>query len=259
MTATTTTVDVQTGPVQRALGRSALYRLLSLACAYPSGNRIDALRGEALTESAIGATKVSRKLAKELDRLTTELDNSDPGALKTQYHTIFGHVALPDCPVYEAAYAGSSIFQQASGLADVAGFYRAFGFAVSETDRERVDHLAVELEFMRVLTYKESYARVNDGPDKVRLCRSAQRRFWREHLGRWLPTFGRLLEARVREGFYGKLAPLMRSFADSEARTLGRVPEALPQRMEEEPMGDDIICLTNEDDCMPGGQANVSN
>ena len=259
MTATTTTVDVQADLVQRALGRSSLYRLLSLSCAYPSGDRMKALQGDALTESAIGATKISRKLAKDLDRLATELATTEAGALEAQYHTIFGHVALPDCPVYEAAYAGSSIFQQTGGLADVAGFYRAFGFAVSETDRERVDHLAVELEFMRVLTYKESYARVNDGPDKVRLCRHAQRRFWREHLGRWLPTFGRLLEGRVDEGFYGRLAPLIRSFADAEARALGRVPEALPQKIEDESMGDETICLINEDDCLTGGPANVSN
>jgi DMSO reductase family type II enzyme chaperone len=259
MTATTVTVDVQAGPVQRALGRSALYRLLSLACAYPSGDRLNALQGEALTESVIGATKVSRKVTKHLDRLATELKTSDIEALEAQYHTIFGHVALPDCPVYEAAYAGSSVFQQVNGLADVAGFYRAFGFAVSETDRERVDHLAVELEFMRVLTYKESYARVNHGPDKVRLCRHAQRRFWREHLGRWLPTFGRLLEERESEGFYGELARVTRSFAETEARSLGRVPEALPQKMEEHPMEDELDCLSGEDDRISGGLADVSN
>ncbi len=259
MTSTTTTLDVQAEPVQRALGRSALYRLLSLACAYPSRDRIHALRGEALPAALTGATKISRKLAKDVDRLATRLPSSDLETLKTDYHAFFGHVTLPDCPVYESAYAGSNLFQQVHGLADVAGFYRAFGFAVSETDRERADHLAVEAEFMRVLTYKESFARVNHGPDKVRLCRHAQRKFWREHLGRWLPTFGRLLEARISDGFYGELALVTKTFAAAEARTLGKVPQALSENREGPPIDTDMDCPWNEDDCMSGGEADVSN
>ncbi len=228
MAPATTTLPVQARPVQRALARSALYRLLSLACAYPSSDRIRVLRDEVLPTAQVGAAMMTGELADHLDHLASLLSPLDLETVQAHYHRALGHVSVSDCPAYESAYVGSNLFQQVQVMADVSGFYRAFGFAVSDVYRERSDHVAVELEFMHVLTYKEAFARVHHSRDKVAICRRGQRRFWGDHLGRWLPAFAQLLRAKAETGFYSQLALLLAAFAETEARTLGKAPPWTP-------------------------------
>lgn len=248
MAATATNLDVAR-PVQRALGRSALYRLLSLACAYPSDDRIRALREEALPAAGIGAGVIDSELGRCLETLASLLSSLPLEELQSQYHRTFGHVSFADCPAYESAFGNANLFQQVQVMADVAGFYRAFGFTVSDSYRERVDHLAVELEFMHVLTYKEAFARVHHGRDKVAICRRGQRRFWRQHLGRWLPAFTRLLGAKAEGGVYLALARLLEAFGEAEAKALGTASLAAPLKPGEGASGLDGGCPWTDDGC----------
>lgn len=238
--------DVRSRPVQRALGRSALYRFLSLACGYPLADRVGVIREEALPKAQAGAQMVAPGLVRRLEELGALLAGLEAAHLQGEYHRTLGHIPMPDCAPYESAYVGPNLFQQVNTMADVAGFYRAFGLAPSSSGRERADHVAVELEFMRVLTYKEAVARVRHGRDKVYICRRAQRRFWREHLGTWLPLFARALRAKAGSGFYAGLASLLEGFARAEARELGNAPEAKPAQgplpPEADCTGDDTGC-----------------
>lgn len=224
MVAQPTTYDPQAKPVQRALARSALYRLLSLACAYPSPTTLAFLREEALPTARLGAQVVAGKAAPTLMVMAEELWRAGPDGLGRAYQRALSHVAAADCPPYESAYTAHHLFQQTQVMADVAGFYRAFGFEASTANRERVDHVGVELEFMHLLCHKEAYALVHHGRGRARLCRRAQRRFWGDHLGRWLERFAALLATRAGEGFYGYLARAAAVFASSETRLLGEAP-----------------------------------
>lgn len=88
-------------------------------------------------------------------------------------------------PAYETSYdearraPGGLTFQ----MADVAGFYRAFGFQVTG---ERPDHLVPELEFVALLLVKEAHATLSGDHDASQVCRDARLKFVREHLGLWL-------------------------------------------------------------------------
>lgn len=249
MAATATNLDVGARPVQRALGRSALYRLLSQACAYPSGDRLRTLREEALPAAGIGADMIDGELGRRLDALAVLLPSLTAEELQGQYHRTFGHVSLSDCPAYESAFGSANLFQQVQVMADVAGFYRAFGFTVSDSYRERVDHLAVELEFMHVLTYKEAFALVHHGRDKVAICRRGQRRFWREHLGRWLPAFAQLLAAKAEGAFYTALARLMEAFSQAETNALGKAAQLGPTKPSQGLSAVDGECPWSDDGC----------
>lgn len=252
---TTTLLDPAAAPVQKTLSRSAVYRLLTLACAYPTRERLLALKEEACPDAMEGPFGLPKRLQRAIEPLGQALAGLDLDALRSQHHAAFGHMPLPDSPAYETGYLGSSVFGQTQAMADIAGFYRAFGLKLSQSERERVDHLTVELEFMRFLTFKEAVALVHHGRASASVCRRAQRRFWRQHLGRWLPVFSALLMARAPDGFYGAVAPALDSFAQAEARVLGGAPQAT-ELTSERPSFSEMECGSASGACLvSGGEA----
>jgi DMSO reductase family type II enzyme chaperone len=235
------------------MARSALYRFFSVACAYPTAGRFRTLRDEALPTARAAAPVAARRLAPRLEALFAHLEDITLEELQSQFHRAIGHLPLPDCPSYEAGYLGDALFREENVLADIAGFYRAFGLLIGSEERERPDHVTVELEFMHVLTLKEAIARVHHGPAEVGICRRAQRRFWRDHLGRWLPSFGLLLAARVPEGLYKDIGAILKEFAEVEARALGKTELALKPRPEQPLPFAEMDCSISDGACPLAG------
>ena len=121
-------------------------------------------------------------------------------AFLTPISRSFGHSISKDCPPYENEYyASRDVTFRSQRLADIAGFYHAFNLDRSSTARDRIDHLSFEAEFVQILIARQLYA-TDQGLDDAHAesCRQAQRRFFAEHLGWWLPAFGNHLEAAYR-------------------------------------------------------------
>ncbi len=207
-----------------ALARSAVYRFLSLAFCPPAED-LSALRAEgaALGQALDGLRDASDGGGVAAEDLLRVLQDADGAALRAGYHHVFGHQASADCPLYETPYVAAEIFQQAQHLADIAGFYRAFGLEAAEDAGERADHIGLELEFMGALAYREAYALVHHGPAEVALLREAQRAFLRDHLARWVPLLARQVGRRT-EGFYRHLADLAAAWVTREAAAFGLPP-----------------------------------
>ncbi len=243
------TPSVDAPQVRRAMARSALYKFFSVAFAYPTAQRFRTLRDEALP-TARGAASISgRRIAPRLEALFPHLEDITLEELQSQYHRALGHLPLPDCPPYESGYLGDALFREENVLADVAGFYRAFGLLIGSEERERPDHVTVELEFMHVLSLKEAFALVRHGPAEVRICRRAQRRFWRDHLGRWLPSFGLLLTERAPDGFYKDLGAILKEFAEVESRALGKAEVVLKPRPQQPLPFEELDCSISDGAC----------
>jgi DMSO reductase family type II enzyme chaperone len=143
------------------------------------------------------------------------------------YLAAFGHAARGSCPLNEIEYGdikADPLFQP-HRLADLAAFYRAFGLEVAEDAGERHDHICLELEFLCVLAAKEAYALEHqlDG-DQLAQCRDAQKKFLREHLGRWTPAFARRLAAATNEPTLRAMAEFTRAFIESECVRFGVNP-----------------------------------
>jgi len=206
-----------------ALARSAVYRFLSLAFSPPLEDLI-ALRAEgAALARALDVLRDAGDGGVPAEDLLRVLQDADGPALGEDYHLVFGHQASADCPLYETPYLAAGVFQQAQQLADIAGFYRAFGLEAAEEAGERVDHISLETEFMGALAYREAYARVHHGPAEVALLREAQRAFLRDHLVRWVPLLARLVGRRT-DGFYLHLTHLAAAWVAREAEALGLPP-----------------------------------
>jgi TorA maturation chaperone TorD len=91
-------------------------------------------------------------------------------------------------------------------LADIAGFYNAFGFKLSEEATEKVDHLTGELEFVAMLLVM--LANTQD-EEALRTTHHALSLFSFDHIGEWLPTFCERLTEATNLLIYQHLAQLL--------------------------------------------------
>ena len=80
---------------------------------------------------------------------------------------------------------------------------------------------------MHFLAYKESYSRCHDGADKTQIVLDAQKKFVKNHIGRWVPLFCRMLVKKADSGLYKHVADLMADWMDFEAAFLGVIPQTL--------------------------------
>ncbi len=140
-----------------------------------------------------------------------------------EHRRLFGALSL-DCPPYETCYGASHVFQQAQALADISGFYRAFGLEPSETGHERADHISAELEFMAFLALKEAHALGQGLGEQARICREAQKKFLEDHLGRWTRAFSQGLQKKSPE-IYGPLAASLQDLVRQECASLEAGPK----------------------------------
>lgn len=152
-----------------------------------------------------------------LDLLGLDLDRP----LEEEHLKVFGHGAARQWPPYETEYGTAHLFQQTEEMADIAGFYTAWGL---KPEGERLDHAAVELEFMAFLADKEERARTDEQRE---IARDAQRKFLSDHLARWLPAFATRLEEGIPSTFYAGLARALRTFIEDECSKIGAAPAAL--------------------------------
>jgi TorA maturation chaperone TorD len=199
----------------RALARSEVYLFLARSFSYPR---------QSLSDLHHRAQQAVQVLGKDRLKLIRQLEVPPLAELETQYIRAFGHTMQQTSPAYEAEYDQGHIFMQSQSMAELAGFYRAFG--AEAASGERLDHIGTELEFMYYLSYKESYALASDTEEGAEVCRDGQRRFLEKHLGYWGPLFLRGLESVV-GGLYRPLSRVTLAWLEMEAKELGAHPQPL--------------------------------
>lgn len=210
--------------------RRALYRFAALAFGDPLSGTWRQLT-DARSQACVRAT--CELLRDEPASLATTLglgevppDQLDPEAvftrlpasseeLNAEYEQMFGLLVAAGCPPYETEFIDSKLsFQRSAELADIAGFYRAFGI---EPGAERPDHIALELDFMAVLIDLECRAATDE---QFQVSRQAQADFIRDHLSWWVPTFARLLAKENPDSVFAATGHLLCAFLPMERMRL---------------------------------------
>lgn len=157
-------------------------------------------------------------------------------ALVCEHQDLFGLLLGKAVIPYETEYCRQTLtFYRAQQLADIAGFYRAFGLEPSSEVPERQDHLSVELEFMAHLIHKQLFAAASPDPalqEKASFCVEAQKEFFRTHLAWWVPAFAALLRREASGPLYYTLALALASFLPGQ-RVMFDIP---PNRNLAEPL-----------------------
>lgn len=135
---------------------------------------------------------------------------------KAEHERVFGLITCHDCPPYETEYQPvTDAFFRAQELADIAGFYRAFGLTLRRDWGERPDHIALELEFMawlftkRRLAFEERTRGIDSAAERMAVCEQAREAFFRDHLGWWAGGFAQLLQQKAAEGPLAAAARLL--------------------------------------------------
>jgi DMSO reductase family type II enzyme chaperone len=226
--------------------RRTLYRFAALALADPRTGSWHSLSDRASQRLVAAAARLVRdepeaaaaSLAKGEVPLPA-LDPADvfdrlphsPAGLNSAYEQTFGLLVSSACPPYETEYIdGKLAFRRSGELADIAGFYRAFGLEPAASHPERHDHVVLELEFMAALLSLEHRALEDplDGGQRASLCRQAQAKFLKEHLSWWVPAFARLLAHEDPGGFYAAVGAFLGALIPAERGLLAVPPPGVP-------------------------------
>lgn len=211
---------------EEALARALLLRLLSQSLSYPTEVDVRRLLDDDVPLAVSTAEHLPDPVRATLSAFVEVLDGATASSLEERYCEVFTHVHSGDCPVYETDYGPPDVWRQSNQLADIAGFYRAFGF---DPVGERPDHAAVELEFLHVLAYKESWAAAQADEAHADLCRRATAAFARDHALAWLPALAGRIEMLAGDGPYAACARMLNATCGAESERLGvALPEDLP-------------------------------
>lgn len=223
--------------IDLALARGVIYRTLAIGLQRATEVNLARLRSDAAREALRAATQLLDRTQHATEALlpaalrVLDYDQLRTTDLDARYVRLFGHTARGlVCPC-ETEYGPGGGFQQPQQLADIAGYYRAFGLRLRPGDDQRVDHVACECEFMDFLCRKEAFSRqIQQAPghtttrlqqaDTLEQTRKAQASFLRNHLGRFGMAFGHELVREDDDGFYAGLGHLLLRFLDLECRLL---------------------------------------
>ncbi len=246
--------------------RLAVCRLLALVASDPRSARWQRLGQEEFIETARAAAAflgqepaaMPQQLAPG-ERTPADLDlaslaealDAPHDDLVEEYDRVFGLVASKECPVYETDYCPQTFsVYRSQQMADVAGYYSAFGLQPSRDMPERPDHVAMEIEFLAWLLAKEHHALRPDNDDateQASVCRDAQKSFVQAHLAWWLPAFAHALQRKtggaegvVAVGYLSELARILAAWVPIERAVLGVEPPielAAPNPADENEVG----------------------
>lgn len=210
------------GETNLALCRSILFEAIALGFRPPNEDmliRLGSVEGtRALMDAALAID--GDDLAGRIQGLAVPEGNGELQILCDAFLKLFGHTAQGSAPPYETEYGSGATFLQPQELADIAGFLGAFGLVIDKSQRERVDHISCECEFLCFLSRKEAYALQHMDRDMLEITRDAQRLFLQDHLGRFAPAFARRVAEEDGAGFYGALADFCGAFIKAECQRL---------------------------------------
>ena len=227
------------------LARMSLYRFAALTLLDPEADAwrvLRQLREEAVLSGA--ASLITELPAADVQSLAPgerPLSDLQPtqglaclpetsATLNGEFEDTFGLLVSKACPPHETEYIGSKFsFQRSNALADVSGFYRAFGLTTSAMQRERPDHIVQELELLAFLICHELNAGEQNQPgwqQRAEICHDAQVRFLGDHLAWWAPAFAKLLGREACGEFYPEAGRFLAALIPVDRGLLGVDPPA---------------------------------
>lgn len=160
-----------TTDVARWLSRAAVLQFASLALQPPTGEILSEMHDLVASLPDAAATDARAILA--VPRADWE----------PEFFSVLGPAG---CAVSESSYERAAQASRGPLLAQVAGYYDAFGYAPDRL-KEVPDHAAVELGFLSFLAMKIAFATFESKSEEASVASQAYDDFNRQHVAEWLP------------------------------------------------------------------------
>lgn len=204
--------------LQHEVNRRDSYKLVSSYYYLPEENTIETLAG---LEEALG-----RLCVEAAEHVANMREETDIEHLTLDYSRLFVGPFELLAPPYGSVYLESERRVMGDSTMDVKNRYRDIGLDLSQTLKEAPDHIAIELEFMYYLIFKEieaiEKAEFESAMDYLRM----QKAFLKDHLGAWVPEFADEVEKNASTDFYKGLARATKVFVQKDLDDISEVSVA---------------------------------
>ena len=206
--------DLQQRTHLRHLARADVYRLLS-ACYYQPDDAF--LEEDVFSQIKTDLAKASPSGVIDAAALDDCFKSSGVEVLLLDYSRLFlGPFEILAKP-YGSVYLDGEKIVMGDSTMQALELYREGGFDVAEDFLEMPDHIAVELEFLYLLSFR--IGKASDDEEKARLIVLKQK-FLEEHLGRWVGTLSEAIRKGAQTDFYKRLADLTEQFVREDLQEL---------------------------------------
>ncbi|MFN8639280.1 MAG: molecular chaperone TorD family protein [Dehalococcoidia bacterium] len=237
---------LQDTSIQRVLGRSAVYEALALGITYPSAASLERLSDLIADLDGHDVVK-GYGLAPRLAAISAALEGATVDELQLEHNRLFLGQVL--CSPHETEYEQDT-FAKASQLADIAGFYNAWGLQTSESRRTMPDFVGTELEFLAMVTRREAYAALRGWANRRKVARESAQAFMQTHLGRWVNAFAADMREETAGSpagtFYSAVARLLEQFVVMDVAASGVLPAALTARVPRPEDDEPMACIDDQ-------------
>lgn len=170
-----------------------------------------------------GLVETLRQLDKSRGGLYSEIAKAIPGTidielLKIDYSKLFLGPYQLLAPPYGSVYLEDARRVMGNSTIDAKNRYEAEGLEIGL--KEAPDHIAIELEFMYFLIFKEIEAARNSDNAQALNFITKQEAFLKTHLGMWVSEFGDRVEEKAETAFYKVLGRITRAFVCEDRDTM---------------------------------------
>lgn len=199
----------------KAAAREDLCRFLA-ACYYEP--TVEFAEERLFDSMFAAAERLDPELAAHTRRLADAFAVAGPQELLVDYSRLFlGPVQALARPYASVWLSGENVVMQDTTMA-LLQLYEQGGFAIDENFQELPDHVAVELEFLYLLTHQLRQARVAGDAEALQALQVLRTAFLDGHLGRWLGRFILAVHEHAQTEFYRELAELTELFVRLEGQ-----------------------------------------
>lgn len=136
--------------------------------------------------------------------------------LSVEYAKLFVGPFELKAPPYGSVYLDKERRVMGDSTMEVIRMYQEEGLSIDKDCKELPDHIAVELEFMNYLIYKEidtcMKSKLEDAMNELKI----QELFLKKYLGTWVPDFSKVIAENSNNPFYISLAKCTEVFIKTD-------------------------------------------
>lgn len=157
-------------------------------------------------------------ISKSFQMLIAKLDVSKKENIRNEFVNVFGHTLAKQIAPYALEHLkNSDVFFRTQKLADLNGFYKAFGMEVESI--ERADHISTQTEFLSYLLLKERLAERDGLMEEMGVCQNAFEEFQKDHFLDWAGMFAENLSDKIESDFYNLGGKFLNTFIEGELKS----------------------------------------